>query len=50
LGYIGAPDLVAEILSPDNSKREMDIKFDLYPEAEVKEYWIVQPADHTVLV
>lgn len=50
LGYIGAPDLVAEILSPDNSKREMDIKFDLYPEAEVIEYWIVQPADYTVLV
>lgn len=50
LGCIGAPDLVVEILSPGNSKKEMDIKFDLYQEAGVREYWIVQPADHTVFI
>ena len=49
-GCLGAPDLVVEILSPGNSTREMKIKFDLYEENEVKEYWLVQPQDETVLV
>jgi Uma2 family endonuclease len=40
---VGAPDLIIEILSPGNSKKEMDIKFDLYEEAKVKEYWLVYP-------
>lgn len=42
-GCIGAPDLVMEILSPGNSKKEMKNKFDLYEEAGVKEYWIIDP-------
>jgi Uma2 family endonuclease len=42
-GCIGAPDLVVEILSPGNTKKEMGIKFDLYEENEVQEYWIVDP-------
>jgi Uma2 family endonuclease len=49
-GAIGAPDLVIEILSPGNSNKEMKYKFDLYEEAEVLEYWIVNPADKTVLI
>lgn len=49
-GCIGAPDLIVEILSPGNSKKEMGIKFDLYLENEVKEYWIVDPTAKTVLV
>ena len=32
-GCIGAPDLIVEILSPGNSKREMKDKFELYQEA-----------------
>ena len=47
---IGAPDLVVEILSPGNSKKEMDIKFRLYEEAEVGEYWIIHPTEKTVWV
>lgn len=47
-GCLGAPDLVIEILSPGNSDKEMKYKFDLYEEAEVKEYWIVQPEDKWV--
>ena len=50
LGCIGAPDLVVEILSPGNSKKEMDIKFDLYQEAGVREYWIVQPSEKTIFM
>jgi Uma2 family endonuclease len=49
-GCNGAPDLVVEILSPGNTKKELGIKFDLYEENEVKEYWLVDPAEKTVLV
>ncbi len=49
-GAIGGPDLVIEILSPGNSKKEMKYKYDLYEEAKVKEYWIVNPADKTVFI
>lgn len=45
---IGAPDLVVEILSPGNSQREMDVKFNLYEEAGVLEYWLVYPAEKSV--
>jgi Uma2 family endonuclease len=37
-GAIAAPELVIEILSPGNSKKEMKYKFDLYEEAGVLEY------------
>ncbi|MDO4230236.1 MAG: Uma2 family endonuclease [Capnocytophaga sp.] len=49
-GCIGAPDLVIEILSPGNSKREMKDKFKLYEEAGVLEYWIVDPNQESVLI
>lgn len=49
-GCIGAPDWVVEILSPGNTKKETDIKFSLYEEAGVHEYWIVAPGDQTVTV
>ena len=47
-GCLGAPDLIVEILSPGNSKREMKIKKDLYAESGVREYWIVDPTSETV--
>lgn len=49
-GCLGAPDLVIEILSPGNSKKEVDNKFDLYQESGVREYWIVQPIDQNVFI
>lgn len=49
-GCIGAPDLIIEILSPENSKKEMDIKYDLYEENGVKEYWIVNPSEMTISI
>src|SRR5260221_2999835 len=36
-GCCGAPDLVAEILSPGNSKKEVRLKYELYEEAGVRE-------------
>lgn len=49
-GCAGAPDLVIEILSPGNSKKEMREKFEVYEEAGVREYWLVNPLDNVVLV
>lgn len=49
-GCVGAPDIVVEILSPGNSKKEMRDKYELYEEAGVLEYWIFDPARRSVLV
>lgn len=49
-GCFGAPDLVIEILSPGNIKKEMGIKFDLYEENRVKEYWLVDLSEKIVYV
>ena len=49
-GCIGAPDLIIEILSAGNSNREMTIKYDLYEENGVKEYWIVNQSEKTILI
>ena len=42
-GCRGAPDFIAEILSPANTASEMQIKFELYRKAGVREYWILDP-------
>jgi Uma2 family endonuclease len=47
-GCLGSPDLIIEILSRGNSKKEMRIKYDLYEENEILEYWIVAPEHETV--
>jgi Uma2 family endonuclease len=47
-GCVGAPDLVVEILSPGNTKKEMKQKFDAYQDAGVTEYWIIQTDDRNV--
>lgn len=49
-GCNGAPDLIVEILSPSNSKHDIDTKFGLYEEAGVQEYWLVEPEEKMVLV
>lgn len=49
-GCIGAPDWIIEIVSPGNTKSEIDDKFEIYQENGVKEYWIIQPTDETVTV
>lgn len=47
-GCLGAPDWVIEILSAGNSKREMQIKYQLYLESGVQEYWLVYPYEKAV--
>jgi len=46
---LGAPEIVIEILSPGNNKKELKTKYDLYEEFEVKEYWIVYPDEQSVI-
>ena len=47
-GCNGAPDWIIEILSKGNSKREVHIKYDLYQESGVTEYWLVFPEYQTI--
>ncbi len=49
-GCLGAPDLIIEILSPGNSGKDVNLKYDVYEKAGVKEYWIIHPADETIAV
>ncbi len=49
-GCIGAPDWILEVLSPNTSSKDLREKFDVYEEAGVKEYWVVHPQEHTILV
>ena len=48
-GIHGAPDWVAEILSPSTTHKDLGEKRDLYERAGVKEYWLLNPDNGTVL-
>jgi len=49
-GCIGAPDLIIEILSKGNNKKELKYKYEVYEESGVKEYWIIHPDEQTLLI
>lgn len=49
-GCLGAPDLVVEILSPGNNKKELKLKYEVYQESGVKEYWVIHPNEQTLLI
>jgi Uma2 family endonuclease len=44
----GAPDIAVEIVSRDSRQRDYGEKLELYQEAGVSEYWIVDPLQHRV--
>lgn len=46
----GAPDLVIEILSPSTRKKDIGIKYWKYYSAGVREYWLIDPKQQTVVV
>ena len=50
IGCKGVPDLVMEILSPTTQRHDRVTKFNLYQQAGVREYWIVDPAGKSVQV
>lgn len=49
-GCTGAPDWIIEIVSPGNSSHDYIRKLNLYADAGVREYWIVDPNRRTVTV
>ena len=49
-GGRGAPDFIAEILSPSNTAIEMERKFHLYREAGVREYWVLDTENKSLHV
>ena len=49
-GCRGAPDLVVEILSPSNTAIEMQRKFNVYHDAGVREYWVLDVEEKILTV
>ncbi len=47
-GCVGSPDLVIEVLSLGNSRKEISNKFQIYEQAGVKEYWVVFPYEQVI--
>ena len=48
--FNGAPDLVVEILSDDSYRIDRVVKYISYEQVGVKEYWVVNPKNHSVEV
>ena len=44
------PDIVVEIVSPDDPKRDLETKRREYALAGIPEYWLINPLDKVVLV
>ena len=49
-GCRGAPDLVVEILSPSTSRKDIGVKFALYERHGVREYWVIYPAEESLMI
>lgn len=49
-GCTGAPDWIIEIVSPSNARHDHLTKLNLYGDAGVREYWIVDPIKEKVFV
>ena len=49
-GCTGAPDWVTEIVSPGNPGHDYIRKLNLYADAGVKEYWIIDPDKKRIFV
>ena len=48
-GARGAPDFVVEILSPSSSRKDLNEKFRLYESRGVREYWVIDPGNRSLL-
>lgn len=47
-GIVGAPDFIAEILSPSTRGKDANIKLAKYKQAGVREYWLIDPQQKAV--
>lgn len=48
--YTGIPTLVVEVLSPSSRSKDAVTKLNLYKRCTVKEYWLVDPLNHQIIV
>lgn len=49
-GMCGAPDWVAEVLSPTTAGHDQIVKIPIYERAGVREVWLIHPTDRIVTV
>ena len=49
-GVRGAPDWVAEVLSPSTASHDQGRKLPVYERAGVREVWLIHPIDHTLAI
>ena len=49
-GVRGAPDWIAEVLSPRTASHDQIVKVPTYERAGVPEVWLVHPIDHTLSI
>jgi Uma2 family endonuclease len=49
-GVLGAPDWLAEVLSPGTARYDRTIKLAAYERAGVREVWLVHPVDRTLTI
>jgi Uma2 family endonuclease len=47
-GMRGAPDWIAEVLSPGTARHDRLVKLPVYERAGVREVWLVDPIDRTL--
>ena len=49
-GMRGAPDWVAEVLSPGTASHDQTVKLSAYERAGVREVWLIDPVDRTLTI
>jgi len=49
-GVRGAPDWVAEVLSPSTARHDQTVKLSAYERAGVREVWFIAPFDRTLTI
>src|ERR1700730_5378833 len=49
-GMRGAPDWVAEVLSPSTASHHQFIKLSAYEQAGIPEVWLIHPTDRTLII
>jgi Uma2 family endonuclease len=49
-GMRGAPDWVAEVLSPSTARHDQTVKLSAYERAGVREVWLIDPVDRTLTI